>query len=385
MNKDPLKRYRDAAELLADIDSLLGGESEDEQSAQPPVRISVNPYLNRNMIRDRKFFYGRRKEVTTIYSRIGAARPQSVSIVGERRIGKSSLLHFINDPGNRLSYLDESAGYIFLFLDFQEKRRGTVDEFFGSLLELLAQEADDKLEELPEAGYDGFKQACEQIDEEGLKLILLFDEFEAITKNRNFEPEFFAFLRSLANNYNVAYVTSSVKNLQEMCHNREISDSPFFNIFSNLNLGAFSLQEAKKFVAEPSRACGNPLEEHFETIVELGGYFPFYMAIACSSLFDFDFEHADPRKTVLENVEEQFLEEAGMHFQFIIDSLGPDELKVCRKLTEGVQLDSIDHFVIKGLLRRGYLIPGDSDREYRLFSRTFERMLGDELLKRESS
>jgi len=88
-------------------------------------------------------------------------------------------------------------------------------------------------------------------------------------------------------------------------------------------------------VAEPSLACGNPLEEHFETIVELGGHFPFYMAIACSILFDFDFINADPRKTVLESVEEQFLEEAGMHFQFIIDSLGPDELRLCRKLADG--------------------------------------------------
>lgn len=386
MSKDPLRRHQDAGELLAEIDSVLAAGSEsDEPEQQVHVRAAVNPYLNRNMIRDKKFFYGRRKEVATIFSRIGAARPQSVSIVGERRIGKSSLLYFINDPENRDDYLDDSSSYIFLFMDFQEKRRGTAEEFFNSLFELLEQEAADRLGELPEPGYDGFKQVCELIDRDGLKLVMLFDEFEAITKNRNFEPEFFAFLRSLANNYNVAYVTSSVKNLQEMCHNREISDSPFFNIFSNLNLGAFTVQEAKKFVSEPSREAGNPLEEHFETVVELGGWFPFYMAIACSNLFDYDFEHADPRKSVLENVEEQFLEEAGMHFQFIVDSLGPDEIRVCRKLIEGIPLDSIDRFVTKGLLRRGYLIPGDSDREYRLFSRTFERMLQEHMMKQEVS
>ncbi len=385
MHKDPLRRYRDVSALLEDIESLLRGDKDEQDETRGVPATHVNPYLNRNMIRDKKLFHGRRKEVATIFSRIGAARPQSVSIVGERRIGKSSLLYFIKDPGNRLSYLDESTGYIFLFMDFQEKRRGTADEFFESLFDLLRQEACDKLGELPEPGYDGFKQVCERIDAEGMKLIMLFDEFEAITKNRNFEPEFFAFLRSLANNYNVAYVTSSVKNLQEMCHNREISDSPFFNIFSNLNLGPFNLQEARKFVAEPSRECGIPLEENLETIVELGGHFQFYMAIACSILFDFDFARADSRKTVLENVEEQFLEEAGMHFQFIIESLGPDELRVCHKLIEGVPLDSIDRFVVKTLLRRGYLIPGDSDREYRLFSRTLERMIEEQSQKRETS
>ncbi len=374
MHKNPLKRYSDVSSLLKDIESLLAGEG-DGDSGQEIAMVRCNPYLNRNMIRDKKFFYGRRKEVMTIFSRIGSTRPQSVSIVGERRIGKSSLLYFINDSGNRLSYLDESASYIFQFMDFQEKRRGTADEFFSSLFDQLSQEAGQKLGELPEPGYDGFKQVCERIDAQGMKLIMLFDEFEAITKNRNFEPEFFAFLRSLANNYNVAYVTSSVKNLQEMCHNREISDSPFFNIFSNLNLGPFNPKEARKFVDEPSREYGIPLEENFETIVELGGHFPFYMAIACSILFDFDFAQTDPRKTVLENIEEQFLEEAGMHFQFIIESLEPDELKVCRKLTERVPLDPIDRFAVKSLLRRGYLIPGDSDREYRLFSRTLERMI----------
>lgn len=385
MHKDPLKRYHDVGALLEDIESMLNNEDgSDQEDLQIPA-VHCNPYLNRNMIRDRKSFYGRRKEVATIFSRIGASRPQSVSIVGERRIGKSSLLHYINEPGNRLSYLDESTSYIFIFMDFQEKRRGTAEEFFASLFDLLSQESEGRLSELPEPGYDGFKQVCKRIDSEGMKLIMLFDEFEAITKNRNFEPEFFAFLRSLANNYNVAYVTSSVKNLQEMCHNREISDSPFFNIFSNLNLGPFNLQEARKFVTEPSRECGIPLEENFETIVELGGHFPFYMAIACSILFEFDFAQADSRKTVLENIEELFLEEAGMHFQFIIESLGPDELKVCQKLTERVPLDSIDRFVIKNLLRRGYLIPGDSDREYRLFSRTLERMIEEHSIRREAT
>jgi len=60
------------------------------------MNIIHNPYLNRTMIRDVEDFYGRRREVARVYSRIGTAHPQSVSIVGPRRIGKSSLLNFIN-------------------------------------------------------------------------------------------------------------------------------------------------------------------------------------------------------------------------------------------------------------------------------------------------
>ncbi|HOT02427.1 MAG TPA: ATP-binding protein, partial [Acidobacteriota bacterium] len=60
--------------------------------------MKQNPYLDRVAIRDIHRFFGRRREVTRIFSRIGAARPQSVSVVGERRIGKSSLLNHIASP-----------------------------------------------------------------------------------------------------------------------------------------------------------------------------------------------------------------------------------------------------------------------------------------------
>ena len=388
MEKEPARRYQSAAELAAELGRLSGGMEYSEALAAfaaergPGLQLSSqNPYLNRNMIRDRRFFYGRKKEIATIYSRIGAGRPQSVSIVGERRIGKSSLLHFINESGNRLSYLKESASYIFIFMDFQEKRRSSAQEFFVSLFEKLKEETAERIGSLPEPGYDGFKEVCERLDGEKMKLVLLFDEFESITKNRNFTPEFFAFLRSLANNYNVAYVTSSVKNLQELCHNREISDSPFFNIFSNLNLGAFTEQEARLFVGEPSRIAGNPLEEHFDSVVELAGYFPFYMAIACSILFDFDFEQVHPRKTVFENIEELFLDEAGMHFQFILDSLSRDEIRFCKKIIDQEPLGDVDRYAARSLIRRGYLLAGETDQELRLFSGTFAKKLLEHLLK----
>ncbi len=64
--------------------------------------MKQNPYLDRVAIRDIHRFFGRRRgEVARIFSRIGAARPQSVSVVGERRIGKSSLLNHIASPRSR--------------------------------------------------------------------------------------------------------------------------------------------------------------------------------------------------------------------------------------------------------------------------------------------
>jgi ABC-type phosphate/phosphonate transport system ATPase subunit len=53
----------------------------------------MNPYLNKGMITDPIEFYGREEEIANIYERIKTT--QSIYIVGERGIGKSSLLDLL--------------------------------------------------------------------------------------------------------------------------------------------------------------------------------------------------------------------------------------------------------------------------------------------------
>src|SRR5262245_24057954 len=109
----------------------------------------TNPYLNRVAIRDPRQFFGRKREIGKIFSRIGASRPQSIAVVGDRRIGKSSLLHQIYNPELRAQYLDEPSRYAFLFVDLQQRRHISIDEFFqdlfGHLAEALGPEAVDGL------------------------------------------------------------------------------------------------------------------------------------------------------------------------------------------------------------------------------------------------
>ena len=382
LEKNPAKRFQDISSLMEELNDVSSGSSKIKSVSEIKRKISVqsqvNPYFNRKMIRDFHYFFGRRKEIDTIYSRIGADRPQSVSIVGERRIGKSSLLNYLFSEENRRSYLHNPISYICIFVDFQEKRRASVEEFFNSIFDALEKAVAGRLNSLPEPGYDGFKDFCETIDNQDMKLVLFFDEFESITRNKNFDPEFYSFLRSLANNYNVAYVTSSVRNLQELCHNREISDSPFFNIFTNIHLSVFTRDEAFEFVDMLSQETGRPLAEHFDTITELAGFFPFYMAIACSVLWDFDFAHADSSKTVIENIEDLFLDESMLHFKYIINSLELAEKRTIHRLLSATELEEMDKYVIRDLVKKGYLIRDQHTGEFRIFS----RILGD-MLKRE--
>src|ERR1044071_4659549 len=106
--------------------------------------MARNPYLNRVALPISAQFFGRTREVSKIFSRIGSSRPQSISVVGERRIGKSSLLYYINHPQGRARFLDSSDSYTFAFIDLQQKRRLTLTDFFKELFSLIAKEVGDE-------------------------------------------------------------------------------------------------------------------------------------------------------------------------------------------------------------------------------------------------
>src|SRR3974390_1975568 len=95
----------------------------------------MNPYLNRVMIQDPKQFFGRRSEVRRILARLGADRPQSISLVGERRIGKSSLLYHLTCREGQDRHLADRSSLIIVFLDFQQLRNIAVENFFGLLMD----------------------------------------------------------------------------------------------------------------------------------------------------------------------------------------------------------------------------------------------------------
>ncbi|MGH9751528.1 MAG: ATP-binding protein, partial [Blastocatellia bacterium] len=76
-------------------------------------KIAANPFQAGGRLRDPKHFVGRDGELRQILSRV--ANMDNVSVVGPRRIGKSSLLHHIVATGQQR--LNQS--YQFYYLDLQ--------------------------------------------------------------------------------------------------------------------------------------------------------------------------------------------------------------------------------------------------------------------------
>ena len=315
-----------------------------------------NPYLNRVMVPHPAMFFGRVSLVRRIMSRVSAPKPQSISIVGERRIGKSSLLNFLRSPRARTEILDSPGSFLFLLIDFQQARTLDAGQFFGLIFSELCRQHAGRIElELP-AEDEGMRLLCEALASKGLRLVFLFDEFECVTKNDRIRPDLYSFLRSLANTYPVCFVTASGRDLKDMCVSHEISDSPFFNIFTVQHVGLFQEEEARALVCQPSESRRVPLAPIADRVLRMGGRYPFFLQMACAAWFDWlesEAVRAEDVKEEPRDVRESFREEARPHFEFILESLPPGERAalLARAASPGGE-DDPDSL---GLERKGYL------------------------------
>ena len=96
-----------------------------------------NPYSCRLAV-EPSMFFGREKEIISIINRISASSPLCTSITGFRRIGKSSLLRFIDGKKfyERLKEKSENE-YLIILLDFQKLTDIDDLKFFRYLSKML--------------------------------------------------------------------------------------------------------------------------------------------------------------------------------------------------------------------------------------------------------
>ena len=312
-----------------------------------------NPYLNRSMIRSVGEFYGRQREIRRVLSRIGAPTPQSVSIVGERRMGKSSLLWHLAQPEVHGAAFDAPEHCLFVVLDFQGHQHLDQSKCCSLLARRVTELAGDRLAKVVPAdgGLEALLDVAAALDAAAMRLVCLFDEFETVTRNAEIGPEFYGALRSLANANAVAFVTASRRPLQDLCHSQEISESPFFNIFAEVVVGPMTDDEIHDLITVPSAAAGVPLAPYEELIRDLSGNLPFFVQIAASAMMEC---LADGHEPTAKNLETAFLEEATSHFRYFVDNFNEEERAILRALARGetVAGEVATHLEDQGFLRR---------------------------------
>ncbi len=247
-------------------------------------------YQPRASLIDPTWFYGREEVLSRLFSYLNKPSPQNVSIVGQRRIGKSWLLRKVAlDEALRSRYLNEPGKYTFIYWDLQGEPHLSPDHFFKRLIDLLFKYLPQDLREAcrDEAGEQSTEDAITDIldllEADEHRVILLLDEFAAITRDTTFAEAFFSHLRSVFGRPAMTCVTASYRSLGEMCHLGP--DSPFFGIFSRIQLSLFVKEEAEGFIIEPFAAAGIQVEPAaIKAILRLTGPHPCFIGQLCHDL-----------------------------------------------------------------------------------------------------
>ena len=328
-----------------------------------------NPYLGRTTITDPNDFLGRREEIENIYERIKSKVPQSVAVVGERKMGKSSLLYYIYHERDK--YLDNPEKYIFIFIDIQGVTINSRDEFFKLLLSRLRENENlrDRIVEDKGNNHENIEETVSKLDGDGYKLILFLDEFDLLLQKGSIPPELYENLRALANRYAIAYITATVKSPTELT--KEYG-SPFFNIFTGENIELFSRDEALELIEVPSAREGVPLKNEADFVFEIAGFYPYFIQIACSILFGYKTkkERLDYKK-----IREKFLNESRFQFEHIWKYLNKKEKEVLLKLAKSKPVGKRENYILVDLRRKGYV--SKKGKGYEIFSSVFKDFVAE--------
>jgi hypothetical protein len=262
----------------------------------PGGSVLNNPFTYGNPISDPRRFFGRTREVEQIFGRLRNEEFESSSVVGDHRIGKTSLLNYLADPAVRAAYELGPERCNFIYVDLQmvdETMRP--EQLWRRLLALMRRHCADPeiLETLAELErrervitFD-LDELFQETDDKGLHIVFLLDEFEHITDNPNFGPDFYFGLRSLVIHHKIALVTSSRRELIDLCHSDAIKSSPFFNIFANINLRLFSGDDCELMISRSLEQTKVRFsEDELQYVLELAGLHPYFLQVACCSLYE---------------------------------------------------------------------------------------------------
>lgn len=236
--------------------------------------VERSPFVIGPPITDPCQFFGREYILKRIFDVWKCVPFQHIAVVGAKRSGKTSLLHYlrriIDTPKDQLRSEQKNdwilPGYQWVFIDFQDPRMGYQENLLRYILLSLDMP-------IPEpCDLVGFMEITDMYLE--IPTILLLDEITAGLVSPELDEQFWWGLRSLGSNHaggKIGFLITAHESPEDFSYN-DGTPSPFFNIFGHiLNLGPMTETEARMLIGN------SPLpfaKEDVEWILAQSGYWP---------------------------------------------------------------------------------------------------------------
>jgi hypothetical protein len=271
--------YPDAAGVTAD----LFNQPHFSQSV-PQLNLEMSPFVVGPPIMAPRQFFGREHELNRLFSLWRQIPFQHMAVVGAKRSGKTSLLHYLRQittsdpaqlrPNQRHDWLPQPEQYRWVFINFQDARMCIL----ARLLEYILSEL-----------YLTVPKGCSLYDfldiirdELHSPAILLLDELGAALTAPELDRTFWGSLRSLVSHEtkgSLAFVLAAHDIPVRLAEDQD-KTSPFFNLFQMIELGPLTMTEALELIDSSPQPFAS---DDIEWILEQSGRWPALLQILCQT------------------------------------------------------------------------------------------------------
>ncbi|MGE5658367.1 MAG: helix-turn-helix domain-containing protein [Actinomycetota bacterium] len=245
---------------------------------------SPSPFITGPCITQPRYFFGRQKELKRLFDLLKRHPLQNAAIIGKRRSGKTSLLHYLKNitttpaaqlrPNQKSDWLPHPENYRWIFVDLQDARMQSREGLLSYILKCLEMQIPSPCD------LDQFMDAVSGKLQK--PTVILLDEIGVgLQRCPELDDGFWESLRSLATNYtqgNLAFILATPESPIELAHHTGHS-SPFFNIFGySTTLGPLTNTEARELIASSPISFA---ENDIEWILAQSGCWPILLQILC--------------------------------------------------------------------------------------------------------
>lgn len=240
----------------------------------PAYTNSHSIFLFNEPLNDISEYFGRIRERTKLLSRTG--KGVSTSIVGQRKIGKTWLMNYL-----RLNLNSESR-YRICLIDASMPSCNTILGFTRRVLEGLgASSAQAK------QGLARLEKVVRDLTSLHIIPVVCIDEFEVFSDRNEFDLDFFKGLRAITQ-IGLCLVIASKKPLIDIV-GEDGKTSGFFNVFEQLTLKPFTLEEAEDFAHTKGGQAGFTNQERMRLLQygqEESLYWPLRLQLVGQMLYE---------------------------------------------------------------------------------------------------
>src|SRR5919202_1311306 len=116
-----------------------------EPNPQPLQTEESSPFITGPTIIHPRHFFGRQRELKRLFDLLKRHPLQNAAIIGKRRSGKTSLLHYLKNitttppeqlrPGQKSDWLPYPERYCWIFVDFQDVRMASPERLLSYILQ----------------------------------------------------------------------------------------------------------------------------------------------------------------------------------------------------------------------------------------------------------